>query len=534
MQGWDRETLERAWALQREADELMEIALRDRLNLRAVLRQMFQLLRIRLGADFAWVRTYDEALELRDYPWQAEELGQPAAWSAEMLESVVQIPGEIFRGTIDDRRAVAMRLEVAGTDFGVAAALWNDDRKGQHLDEIAGMFEIWCEVLDNHLGAHAEARRKQLVLSELSEALRHPILHDGVLGATEVLRRHLDLKTLALVYSPDGRPSSVDTAFVHLTEDGEIHGVAGEDAVSRYLAAHGIEVLHGEVGELRQLLGDSGSFDNVLVNGLTEATVVGRLVVAVEVEELSTHDRELFERFADYLRQRLVDFNREYQRLAYAFPPESVTRLLNESDYEKRLLPAEQDVAVLYTDIAGFTRLSEQVLKEPSLIGRLVDHWGEAVVNILWKHGGVFDKMVGDCVIGLWGPPFFELSPAEACDQALKAAIEIEELTRNLYSHDALPQLETMEGELGVATGINYCPMFVGRFGPDEDYTGFSSGMNNTARLQGVASRGEILCMNNVLDALGDDTEFKFSDWQEARVKNVAEPLRYKALNGEV
>ncbi|MEO1173684.1 MAG: adenylate/guanylate cyclase domain-containing protein, partial [Myxococcota bacterium] len=398
------------------------------------------------------------------------------------------------------------------------------------LDEVAGMFEIWCEVLDNHLGAHAEARRKQQVLSELSEALRNPILHEGVLKATEVLRRHIDLKTLALTYSPDGRPTSVNTAFVYLSEDGDIHGQAGDDDVSRYLAEHGIEVLHGEVGELRALLGEAGGFDNVLVNGLTQATVVGRLVVAVEGSELSTHDRELFERFADYLRQRLIDFNREYQRLAYAFPPEAVTRLLNEPDYERRLMPTEQSVAVLYTDIAGFTRISEQVLKEPALIGKLVDLWGDAVVRILWKHGGVFDKMVGDCVIGLWGPPFFDLSPEQNCARALRAAAEIEEFTRELHAHQALPELAVMKGELGVATGVNYCPMFVGRFGPDEDFTGFSSGMNNTARLQGVANRGEILCMDTVVDILDADNEFTFDEWRDARVKNVADPIRFKGL----
>jgi class 3 adenylate cyclase len=65
-------------------------------------------------------------------------------------------------------------------------------------------------------------------------------------------------------------------------------------------------------------------------------------------------------------------------------------------------------------------------------------------------------------------------------------------------------------------------------FGPNEDYTGFSSGLNNTARLQGMASRHEILCMEEMAAELGEGA--KLSEVREGKAKNVAEPLRYRAL----
>jgi class 3 adenylate cyclase len=68
----------------------------------------------------------------------------------------------------------------------------------------------------------------------------------------------------------------------------------------------------------------------------------------------------------------------------------------------------------------------------------------------------------------------------------------------------------------------------VGLFGPNEAYTGFSSGMNNTARLQGVATRDQILCMDTFVNTLGSDAEF--GPEEHAQVKNVADPLRYRAL----
>ena len=85
-----------------------------------------------------------------------------------------------------------------------------------------------------------------------------------------------------------------------------------------------------------------------------------------------------------------------------------------------------------------------------------------------------------------------------------------------------------MDPPIGVATGLNFCPLFVGTFGPDENYTGFSSGMNNTARLQGVAERDEIFCMDSFVTALGDPE--RFGPERHATVKNVAEPLAFHEL----
>ena len=55
---------------------------------------------------------------------------------------------------------------------------------------------------------------------------------------------------------------------------------------------------------------------------------------------------------------------------------------------------------------------------------------------------------------------------------------------------------------VGVATGVNLAPLFVGQFGPNANFTGFSSGMNNTARLQGCATRGQILVMDDAAKRL--------------------------------
>jgi class 3 adenylate cyclase len=271
--------------------------------------------------------------------------------------------------------------------------------------------------------------------------------------------------------------------------------------------------------------------EEVLIGGLRQGTVVGRVIISRGESAFNTFDRDLLGRFADHLRQRVVDFNREWKHLSLCFPPPVVQRLLAEEGYIERFLrPREKSVAIMFCDISGFTRLSEQLLREPALIGRLIDVWSATAVEIIWETGGVFDKLVGDCVIGLWGPPFHEMDAPNACRGAALAARRIHDFTHRLVELDELPQLRQLERPPGVSTGLNYCPLYVGLFGPNEDYTGFSSGMNNTARLQGVARRDEILCLAPFVEAHGD-LEL-FGPPQEARVKNVEHPLVYRELLG--
>src|SRR5258708_39982030 len=121
---------------------------------------------------------------------------------------------------------------------------------------------------------------------------------------------------------------------------------------------------------------------------------------------------------------------------------------------------------------------------------KLVEVWSRESVNRVWKHGVVFDKMVGDCVIGLFGPPFYDMPTGERLAAAVRCAVEIRAMTRDLPSRPAFQHLQ--DAGLGVSTGVNLAPLFVGQFGPNDNFTGFSSGMNNTAPRPGCAFKDAI------------------------------------------
>ncbi|MEM9695904.1 MAG: adenylate/guanylate cyclase domain-containing protein, partial [Myxococcota bacterium] len=397
-----------------------------------------------------------------------------------------------------------------------------DDEGGER---VKAMLDVWCEQVDNYLVAIQREREKHRLTGQLADALKDPVLDRGMQEAIDLLRRQIGFDDFVLAYHHEDARLGDDSGFKVLL-DGAVVADSAAPVDSPWQTRTANEVdrfLRLDDRTILKELGLNDVREQVLINGVTDQRVIGRLVVHRRARGLNTFDMDLLQRFADFLRQRIVDFNREYKQLAVSFPPAVVRRLMGEEGYAKRYLqPVERDVVILYTDIVGFTRLSEQVLRSPAKIGHLIDVWSERVVEILWQTGGVFDKMIGDCVIGLWGPPFYDLSPPDACRRALAAAREILDFTRALASHPDFPELA--EHGLGVSTGINFCPASVGFFGPHEDYTAFGSGMNNAARLQGLAGPDEILVMESAARHLDPH---EVGEERKARVKNVENPLRF-------
>jgi adenylate cyclase len=289
------------------------------------------------------------------------------------------------------------------------------------------------------------------------------------------------------------------------------------------------------------VLGERKAVETVLISGVGDSHALGKIMVWSGGDGFSAYTVDLLRLLASTLSQRLIDYNRERIHLSQFFSSQAIDELLKDPDYERRYLaPRAEEVGILFADINGFTRICEQVLERPERIGKFVDDWSAEAVRILHRHGGVFDKMVGDCVIGLFGPPFFKDSPGDRAVATIKAAAEIQAFTRDTMSaHPEISRLSEilkMPG-LGVAIGVNLAVSFCGLFGPNRNYTSFSTGMNQTARLQSLGAFRETLVMKEAWEAslpLKDPALAKYTigALDETPVKNVAQPLRYYRLNG--
>ena len=508
-------------------DEILEDCLQERRTVGDTLRRVLPVLVEKAGARGAFVRTFGDDLALASTLWPdglevpgfEEVLSRTSAERREELE----LPGP--RGLV-----VARALDVAGEWFG-HAGLVVDGPAREEPRRLHDLLTTFCEQIDGVLFVVRTAREKHRLTMQLGDALRHRVLAEGLRQAVRVLSAAVPLRRLLLVcVAEEGRSSSLhvqvfEQGAVMLDTMGSQTRHPEEPAILKEARAY----LENADPALLRRFGFEGALEDVLINGITPTSVVGKVVAASRNEVFNTYDRELLAVFASYIRQRVVDFNKEWRTLAVSFPPRDVTRLLQVDNYTRRYLePREAEVAILYADIAGFTRISEQVLRSPARVAQLVEVWSRDAVDIVWDHGGVFDKMVGDCVIAHFGPPFYERKPGERLADAIRCAQAIRDMTRRLPER---PGLEVLgDSAIGVATGVNLCPLFVGRFGPNDNFTGFSGGMNNTARLQGCAIRDEILVMAEAVPALGPDSPFAFGPERTAKVKNVAEPLRFRAL----
>ena len=543
-------------ALTGALDDLLEEAAVQRTSLADLLGRALPRVQAALGARAVWLESLDEDLTPRT--WSSGPVED--AWRARAAGRLGDAAAA--REPLPDGLLLAHRLDVAGEHFGAIAALVPGPLEARAADDLAALLHAAAEQLDNHLASVRQARLKQGLLRAIHDALRHPLVHEGVRLAIERMAEHLRFDLLIVLY--------------HLQEDyqGTIHylvfrgdrlalrtGDELDHTLDRVLRAakrtapggapllvSGAELAHrvargeqvpdlrleGESDRLLEALGYRDCVENVLIAGLDDAAVVGKLVVASR-HPLGTFERDVVQLFADVLQKRIVDYDEAGQLLHRTFAIPTVLRLLEEERPLARLSPRSAEVSILYADVAGFTALSERVLVEPAVVSAFVEAWSRGVTRVLWEVDGVFDKLVGDCIIGLFGPPFYDLAPAERALRCARAAAEMVRFTRAMRdAHPAAARIREAGAPLGVAIGINDCPASVGLFGPNQDFTAFSSGMNQTARLQGVATRDEVLVMEpmvRLLEAAG--AGLRFGPRREAAAKNVAEPLVFRALDLE-
>jgi len=154
-------------------------------------------------------------------------------------------------------------------------------------------------------------------------------------------------------------------------------------------------------------------------------------------------------------------------------------------------------VVVLFADLAGFTRLSEQLDPEEAtvLVNRCLDEMTRAVV----QHGGRVDKYTGDGLMAVFGAP---VAHEDDPEQALRAALAMRERVAGLRLGSEVPSLAL---HVGLACGRVVAAGVGGR--ERKEYTVIGRSVNLAARLEEASTPGQIL----VGEDLARLTEHAFS-----------------------
>ncbi len=170
-------------------------------------------------------------------------------------------------------------------------------------------------------------------------------------------------------------------------------------------------------------------------------------------------------------------------RLERYSSPSVIERLQSVGEYGE-MLAEEREISVLFTDLCGFTALSERMA--PADTARLLNSIFEQLTQVVFTHEGTLDKFMGDGMMAFFGAPFDQPDHAE---RAVAAAWGMSEALNAINSE------LTEDHRINMRIGVNTGPAIVGDIGSQRrrDYTVVGDTVNVASRLEStVATPGQI------------------------------------------
>jgi adenylate cyclase len=219
--------------------------------------------------------------------------------------------------------------------------------------------------------------------------------------------------------------------------------------------------------------------------------------------------------------QRFLAEERARVRLKKAFQsyvaPEVVNQIIRHPE-KLRLGGERRELSILFSDIRGFTTLSETM--DPEALVEVLHEFLDPMSEIIVKHGGTIDKYIGDAIMALFG------APLELPDHSRRVCRTALEMVQSLRALDQ-EWLERGRPTLKVGIGINSGPVAVGNMGSSRlfDYTAIGDNVNLASRLEGLNKfyGTEILASAATVQHLGDG--FVFREVDLVRVKGKKQPI---------
>lgn len=190
------ERLRARLAFQARLDELLEAAAVRRASLRQTFDEVLPLIAQALHAERVWVDAFDEELTPCTYgPGPGPDARAAGALPERARSARVPIEGGLL---------LLRRLDVAGESLGVIGAEVGGPGAAEGADglvaHLEAVLEDASEELDDHLAHVRQARQKQRLLRAVHDALRHPLVHEGVRLAVERLSAQVRFDLLIVLY----------------------------------------------------------------------------------------------------------------------------------------------------------------------------------------------------------------------------------------------------------------------------------------------------------------------------------------------
>ncbi|MGA7563721.1 MAG: adenylate/guanylate cyclase domain-containing protein [Desulfobaccales bacterium] len=191
-----------------------------------------------------------------------------------------------------------------------------------------------------------------------------------------------------------------------------------------------------------------------------------------------------------------------------------------------RLGGERRELTILFSDIRGFTSLSETM--EPEVLVGLLHGFLNPMSEIIVTHGGTIDKYIGDAIMALFGAPLNRPDhPVLACRTALAMMAKLKALNEE-WESQGRPVMR-------IGLGLNSGDVAVGNMGSDRlfNYTAIGDNVNLASRLEGLNKYygTSILISSSTAQAL--DGQFVLREVDLVQVKGKAQALTIFELLGE-
>ncbi len=226
--------------------------------------------------------------------------------------------------------------------------------------------------------------------------------------------------------------------------------------------------------------------------------------------------------FAAVMLERRIASEKQKREIRQAFShyvSSSVVDSILEDPTQLQLGGIRKDMTVLFSDVRGFTTISEGL--RPEQLVKLMNTYLTRMTDIVFEHGGVLDKYIGDAVMAFWNAP---LNQQDHAKRAVDTALLMLDALKQMNDEKVFGNLE-----LKIGVGINSGEMVVGNMGSHNrfDYTVIGDNVNLGSRMEALTKQYGIalLISESTKEALSE-SDYLMRPIDLVAVKGKAKPIK--------
>jgi adenylate cyclase len=207
----------------------------------------------------------------------------------------------------------------------------------------------------------------------------------------------------------------------------------------------------------------------------------------------------------------------------------AVMEYLLEHSEDDLVASREVEASIFFSDIRGFTTISEKIGSPDKLIHMLNEYMTPMVDNIV-NHKGTIDKFIGDAIMAYWNAP---VAVANHADKAVQSAIEQIEMLIKI-NRKITPKYDV---QIAIGIGVHTGVVTAGDMGSNgrSDYTIIGDNVNLASRLEGLTKQygAQILISEATRMLLKDEYTIRPMDLVEVKGKSEAVEIHEVICNNK-